>query len=98
MFSKGMASTGLAPLAITQRRFAVRADVFSPLRNMHRFGFPQRKGMELTDVYAAVIHDFPYRAGVHVHYQETVLPIKDGLPKMRDLPGEMGGSGIRMEE
>jgi hypothetical protein len=50
------------------------------------------------DVYAAAIPDFPYRPGIHVHYQETVLPIKDGLPKMKDLPKEMGGSGITLEE
>ena len=43
-------------------------------------------------MYAAVIPDFPYHAGIHVHYQETVLSIKDGLPKMKDLPKEMGGS------
>lgn len=31
----------------------------------------------------------------HVHYAETVLRIKNGPPKMRDLPREMGGSGGR---
>jgi hypothetical protein len=50
------------------------------------------------DVYAAAIPGFSYRPGIHVHYQETVLPIKDGLPKMKDLPKEMGGSGITVEE
>jgi len=49
-------------------------------------------------VYAAVIPDFPYNAGVHVHYEETVLRIKDGLPKMKDLPKEMGGSGVSVAE
>ena len=53
----------------------------------------EHPGLGLTDVYAAVIPYFPYHAGVHVHYQETVLPMKDGLPKMKDLPEEMGGSG-----
>ena len=52
----------------------------------------------LTDVYAAVIPDFPYRPGVHVHYQETKLHIKDGLPKMKDVPKEMGGSGATVAE
>ena len=47
----------------------------------------------LVDVYAATIPDFPFRAGVHVHYQETRLRIADDLPKMKDLPKEMGGSG-----
>jgi hypothetical protein len=58
----------------------------------------EHPGMGLTDVYAAVIPDFPYHAGVHVHYQETKLRIKDGLPKMKDVPKEMGGSGVIVAE
>jgi hypothetical protein len=46
----------------------------------------------VVDVYAAVIPDFPFRAGVHVNYQETVLRMHDGLPKQKDLPAEMGGT------
>lgn len=53
---------------------------------------------DLIDVYAATIPDFPFKAGVHVHYQETVLPMKDGLPKLKDLPAEMGGSGVVLSE
>jgi hypothetical protein len=30
---------------------------------------------------------------VHVNYADTVLPIRDGLPKLRDYPAEFGGSG-----
>ena len=60
--------------------------------------FTEHPGMGLTDVYAAVIPDFPYHAGVHVHYQETKLRMKDGLPKMKDVPKEMGGSGVSMAE
>lgn len=52
----------------------------------------------LIDVYAATIPSFPFKPGVHVHYQETVLPIKDGLPKLKDLPKEMGGSGDTLPE
>ena len=52
----------------------------------------------VTDVYAASIPDFPYHPGVHVNYQETKLRIKDGLPKMKDMPKEMGGSGITLPE
>ncbi len=58
----------------------------------------EHPGWGLTDVYAATIPDFPYRPGVHVHYQETRLPLKDGLPKMKDLPKEMGGSGVALAE
>jgi hypothetical protein len=60
--------------------------------------FTEHPGMGLTDVYAAIIPDLPFRAGVHVHYQETVLHIHDGMPKMKDVPKEMGGSGISLAE
>lgn len=52
----------------------------------------------LVDVYAATIPTFPFKAGLHVHYQETVLRMKDGLPKMKDVPKEMGGSGETLPE
>jgi hypothetical protein len=55
--------------------------------------FTEHPAWQLTDVYAALIPDLPYRPGVHVNYQETKLRMKDGLPKMKDLPKEMGGSG-----
>ena len=60
--------------------------------------FTDHPHWSLTDVYAASIPGFPYQAGVHVHYQETKLPMKDGLPKMKDLPTEMGGSGVTLAE
>jgi len=53
---------------------------------------------QLVDVYAAVIPSFAHKAGVHVHYQETVLPMHDGVTKMKDLPKEMGGSGATLPE
>ena len=52
----------------------------------------------LVDVYAAVLPELRHEAGVHVHYQESVLPIRDGVPKMKDLPAEMGGSGATLAE
>jgi len=54
--------------------------------------------MGLTDVYAAVIPDLRFEPGIHVNYQEAKLRIKDGLPKMKDLPKEMGGSGVALAE
>jgi hypothetical protein len=47
----------------------------------------------LIDVYAATIPTYRYEPTLHVNYAEAVLRIKDGLPKMKDLPKEMGGSG-----
>ena len=60
--------------------------------------FTDHSGMGLVDVYAATIPEFPYRPGVHVNYQETKLRVKDGLPKMKDMPKEMGGSGAVLAE
>jgi len=58
----------------------------------------EHPSMGLTDVYAAVIPDLDFAAGVHVHYQESVLPIRDGVAKLKDVPAELGGSGQSMAE
>ena len=60
--------------------------------------FTEHPGMGLTDVYAAVIPDFPFEPGVHVFYGETVLRIHDGVVKQKDVPAEMGGSGEVLPE
>ena len=52
----------------------------------------------LTDVYAATIPSVAFTPGVHVNYSETVLRMKDGLPKLKDFPAELGGSGIAVPE
>ena len=48
----------------------------------------------LIDVYAATIPSVEFRPALQVNYAETVLPMKDGLPKLRDFPAELGGSGV----
>jgi hypothetical protein len=60
--------------------------------------FTSHPGWNLIDVYAAVVPGLEFTPGVHVHYQETKLRIKDGLPKMKDIPKEMGGSGVTLPE
>ena len=60
--------------------------------------FTEHPAMGLTDVYAAVIPDFPFQPGVHVFYAETVLRIHDGIVKQQDVPSEMGGSGVALPE
>ncbi len=60
--------------------------------------FTDHPGWKLTDVYAAVIPSVKFKPAVHVNYQETVLPMKDGLPKQKDVPKEMGGSGVLLPE
>jgi hypothetical protein len=52
----------------------------------------------LVDVFAATIPTLKFIPGVHVNYAETVLPMRDGLPKLKDFPLEFGGSGEQLTE
>jgi hypothetical protein len=52
----------------------------------------------LVDIYAATIPTLRFEPGLHVHYGESVLKIRDGLPKQKDMPKEMGGSGTIVAE
>ncbi|MBT4205139.1 MAG: GFA family protein [Proteobacteria bacterium] len=54
--------------------------------------------MGLFDVYAAILPSLDFQPEVHVFYSERVVSIKDGLPKMVDVPAEMGGSGETLPE
>ena len=52
----------------------------------------------VVDVYAATIPGLKFHPGVHVNYGETVHRMRDDLPKQRDMPKEMGGSGTLIPE
>jgi hypothetical protein len=52
----------------------------------------------LVDLYAAAVPAFPFEPRLHVNYGERVLRATDGLPKQKDLPAELGGSGIVLPE
>jgi hypothetical protein len=54
--------------------------------------------LNMIDVYAATIPSLKFVPAVHVNYAETVLPIRDGLPKLKDFPAEFGGSGEAVPE
>jgi hypothetical protein len=54
--------------------------------------------LKMIDVFAATIPGLAFKPVVHVNYQETVLPMRDGLPKLKDFPSEFGGSGETMPE
>ena len=60
--------------------------------------FTDHPGMGLVDVYAAMIPTLDFKPALHVFYAESVLPIRDGLPKLKDVPAEMGGSGDTLPE
>jgi hypothetical protein len=52
----------------------------------------------VVDVFSATLPDLPFKPGLHVNYAETVLPMRDGLPKFKDFPAEFGGSGTTLSE
>lgn len=52
----------------------------------------------LVDVFSATLPTLDFQPAVHVNYAETVLPMKDGLPKLKDFPKEFGGSGEAVPE
>lgn len=52
----------------------------------------------LVEVFVATIPTLVFAPAVHVNYAETVLPIRDGLLKLKDFPAELGGSGETIAE
>ena|SRR5246127_2469542 len=60
--------------------------------------FTEHPKMGLVDIYAALLPQLKFEPMLHVHYQESVLRIEDGRLKVKDLPTEMGGSGVTLSE
>jgi len=58
----------------------------------------EHPGFGLIDVYAATIPELPFTPMLHVNYGESVLRMRDGLPKEKDFPKELGGSGTALPE
>lgn len=53
--------------------------------------------LKLTDV-RTPLAGLTFKPTVHLNYEETVLRIKDGLPKLKDFPAAIGGSGETLPE
>jgi hypothetical protein len=60
--------------------------------------FTEHPTWGVVDVYAATIPDLPFEPMLHVNYGETALRLHDGLPKQKDYPAEMGGTGTLIAE
>lgn len=58
----------------------------------------EHPSLGLVDVFAATLPTLAFVPGVHVNYAETVLRMRDGLPKLKDFPAEFGGSGTTVAE
>lgn len=80
---------GFAKTEMSYRRFCVKCG--GHLMTNH-------PGMGLIDVYASLLAGIPFKPVVHLNYAETVLPMRDGLPKLRDFPSAVGGSGEMIPE
>jgi hypothetical protein len=52
----------------------------------------------LVDVYAAILPELAFKPQVHVNYEDTVLRMHDGLPKLRGFPKELAGPGTPLPE
>ena len=73
----------------SERRFCTKCG--GHLMTFHPdFGF--------ADVHAAVLPAIPFEPSIHLNYAETVLPVRDGLPKLKDFPTHAGGSGALLPE
>ncbi len=60
--------------------------------------YTEHPTMDMIDIPAVVLDDFTFEPAFHVHYQETVHRMKDGLPKFKDLPKEAAGSGDQLPD
>ena len=60
--------------------------------------FTEHPGFGLVDVYAAVLPTLPFVPALHLNYSETKLRVLDGLPKFKDMPKEVGGTGELLPE
>ena len=60
--------------------------------------FTDHPPFKMIDVYAAMLPELKFKPGVHIFYGEKAVAIKDGLPKFKDAPKEMGGSGVTLPE
>jgi hypothetical protein len=52
----------------------------------------------LVDVFVATIPTRTFNPGVHMNDAERVLPMRNGLPKLKDFPAWFGGSGETIAE
>ncbi len=60
--------------------------------------FVEHATLGLIDIPAGVLPTLAFKPTVHLNYEETVLAMKDGLPKLKDFPTAIGGSGETLPE
>ena len=58
----------------------------------------EHPGMGYTDIHATILPDLHFRPSQHLNYAEAILPVRDGLPKLKDFPAHAGGTGQTLAE
>jgi hypothetical protein len=84
----------LTPLSLQKQRYQLPPLLHKCSGNV----MVEHPTLDLVDVRIGALPNFPFKPKVHLNYAEPVLPIKDGLPKLRDFPAATGGSGETMPE
>lgn len=56
------------------------------------------KMMQMIMVPAGLFETEPFTPNFHIMYASRIMDVKDGLPKFKDWPAEMGGSGERLAD
>jgi hypothetical protein len=52
----------------------------------------------LVSVRVGILPTLAFKPTVHLNYAETILPMRDGLPKLKDFPAAIGGSSETLPE
>lgn len=58
----------------------------------------EHPGMGFADIHAPVLPKLQFEPVWHLNYAEFVMPVRDGLPKLKDFPIHAGGSGKTLAE
>jgi hypothetical protein len=78
-----------------------REPAMSPRKHCARCGghlMTYHAMIDHVDVFIAMLPTLAFSPSIHVNYAETVLPVRDGLPKLKDFPREFGGTGEMIAE
>jgi hypothetical protein len=75
--------------AVSQRKYCARCGGY--LMTYH-------STLDLVDMLVSTLPTLAFSPSIHVNYAETVLPVRDGLPKLKDFPQKLGGSGEMIAE
>jgi len=54
--------------------------------------------LNIYDICVGILQDFVFKPAMHINYQERKVSMPDGLPKFRDFPRSIGGTGEKIEE